>query len=366
MPPEPAAEIPLHPTAPPPAPMEVRSTEASLRIARRVFRGALAYTLLLTVFWLAVAVIGPERAPIFGGYRVDAAAAVRVIMGFLFMSVLWGWLWYGVRYALLRRYVGLSTDEAREVLSSRMKAPFDVSRYIAAYSERRIRITDMIGRRGRFLTLGVMGFYHVYARLAVDPKPEYLLFGMYESLFDAVAFAWLNLAAFRSEGFLGRLVYGAQSRLMDGTLGRANCLLITMLWGGFKFLMLPLSVQLGLHFPSAALAPIFAFIWCSYVAADGLSEIVGALFGRQKIRVWGIGDVNRKSWEGTIAGFLGSLALCLLVVFAHGLPSSWIALAVVVSVSNALLELFSPRGTDDITMATTNALLCWGFGALVY
>jgi hypothetical protein len=32
---------------------------------------------------------------------------------------------------------------------------------------------------------------------------------------------------------------------------------------------------------------------------------------------------------------------------------------------NTLLELLSPRGTDDFTMATGNALTCWAFGALV-
>jgi len=35
-------------------------------------------------------------------------------------------------------------------------------------------------------------------------------------------------------------------------------------------------------------------------------------------------------------------------------------------VSNSLIELYSPRGTDDFTMATTNALLCLGFGVLVH
>jgi len=39
--------------------------------------------------------------------------------------------------------------------------------------------------------------------------------------------------------------------------------------------------------------------------------------------------------------------------------------AVTISISNTLLELFSPRGTDDFTMATGNALLCWGFGLLL-
>jgi hypothetical protein len=53
------------------------------------------------------------------------------------------------------------------------------------------------------------------------------------------------------------------------------------------------------------------------------------------------------------------------VVRAQGLPGSWIALAVVISLANTFLELYSPRGTDDFTMATANALICWGFGALV-
>ena len=79
-----------------------------------------------------------------------------------------------------------------------------------------------------------------------------------------------------------------------------------------------------------------------------------------------MGEVNRKSVEGTVAGFVASLAVCLAIVFARGLPSPWIGLAVVISLSNTLLELFSPRGTDDFTMATANALLCLGFGILVY
>jgi hypothetical protein len=53
-------------------------------------------------------------------------------------------------------------------------------------------------------------------------------------------------------------------------------------------------------------------------------------------------------------------------VRAGHLPLAWVGLAVVVSISNTVLELFSPRGTDDFTMATTNALLCWAFGTLVY
>ncbi len=337
-----------------------------LRIARRVFVGALLYTIALTVLWVAAMIVGPERALVFAQYKIDHETIPRVVIGFLMMSVLWGWLWYLIRASLLRRFVGLSEAEVDEVFTSRMNGGFDLQSLLARHSERRIRITDMIGRRGRFVTIGVMGFLYIYSRVAVDPKPEYLQFGATDNLFDAMAFCWLNLAFFYSNGWIGKVVYGAQTRIMDGRLGRANCLLIATLWSGFKFVMVPLSVPLAARFPPETFAALFAFIWPSYLAADALSEIVGSLFGKQKLKVWGIGEVNRKSVEGTVAGFLGSLALCLAVVAGQGLPPAWLGLAVVISVSNTVLELWSPRGTDDFTMATANALLCLGFGALYY
>ena len=153
---------------------------------------------------------------------------------------------------------------------------------------------------------------------------------------------------------------------MDGTLARANCLLITTLWSAFRFVMVPIGLQIAKRFPPSTYATPFVLIWGSYVAADASSEIIGSLFGKQTLRVWGLGDVNRKSIAGTWAGFLASLTLCLTVVIAHGLPQPWIALAVVIALSSTFLELFSPRGTDDFTMATANALLCWGFACLVY
>ena len=117
-------------------------------------------------------------------------------------------------------------------------------------------------------------------------------------------------------------------------------------------------------FPPALYGAVFAFVWLSYIAGDTASEVVGSIFGKQKLRVWGLGDVNRKSVAGTWACFLGALALCAGIAAAQGLPAAWYALALAVAASNTAFELFSPRGTDDVTMVTANALLCWAFGAL--
>jgi hypothetical protein len=224
----------------------------------------------------------------------------------------------------------------------------------------------MIGRRGRFLVIGLLGYSYIYTRVAQSPSSDFLFVGLQESFFDAIAYSWLMLATYYSNGFVGRVAYGAQSRIMDGTLGRVNCLVITMLWSPFKLFMVPLGYQIAKVLPPETYAVAFAFVWLSYLGGDGLSEIVGSLFGKQKLRVWGVGEVNRKSVAGTWACFLGALGICLWLVQANGLGLPWVGLALVVSVSNTALELFSPRGTDDFTMATANALLCWAFGALVY
>jgi hypothetical protein len=341
------------------------SWRAHRRTADLVFRGCLGVTAAVTLAWILVALTGRRSGLFFGDRRVDWQYVVQLLIGLAIMQVLWGWLWYGVKLTVLKRLVGLPAAEARATFDSRMNRPFDLEALLRTRSERRIRIADMIGRRGRYVTIGMLGFWSLYFTIAKDPQTT-LLTGLQQNLLDSLVLGWAMLATYRWDGFLGRVMWGPQARIMDGTLGRANSLLILTLWSLFRFVMLPLGLQIGRVFPPSTYATVFAFIWISYLTSDALSEIVGSLFGKQKLRVWGIGEVNRKSIAGTWASFLGSLVLCLALVSANHLPLPWLGLAVAVSLSNTVFELFSPRGTDDFTMATANALLCWGFGVLVY
>ncbi|CAN5838838.1 hypothetical protein BH24ACI4_BH24ACI4_26780 [soil metagenome] len=334
------------------------------RTADRIFRGALAFNTALTIFWL-VAVLTQDGTRFFSQYTIDREGMLRVAGGILFFYVLWGFIWYGIKNLLLARLVGFSREERRQAFSSRMTQPFELPELLERYSERRIRIVEMIGRRGRFITLASAAFFYLYARVQSEPSPAFATLFLQDNLLDAVVTSWVFLGFYYQNGFLAAAFYGPQSRVLDGVLARANCLLITTLWTVFKFIMVPIGAALAAIFPPAEFAVLFALIWGSYIAADALAEIGGSLFGRQSIRVCGVGDVNRKSLAGTLCGFAGSLVFCLVIVLAHGLPASWIALAVTISISNTLLELFSPRGTDDFTMATGNALLCWGFGLLL-
>ena len=333
-------------------------------VADRIFKGALVFNAALTIFWLAVVITGTD-AVFFGTYALDREAIKRVLGGVLFFWVFWGLIWYGVKNLLLKYLAGFSKEERRAAFSSRMAEPYDVAEIVARHSERRIRIIDMIGRRGRFITLAAAGFFYLYARIGTDRPETFATAFMQDNLFDGVVATWMFLALYYRQGFLAAVVYGPQSRIMDGVLARANCLLITTLWLGFKFVMVPIGKQLASVFPPTQFAVVFALIWGSYIVTDALAEIGGSLFGRQKIRVRGIGDINRKSVAGIVTGFTGALVFCVAIVVSNQLPASWLVLSFVIAVSNTLLELYSPRGTDDLVMATGNALICWAFGVWV-
>lgn len=344
-----------------PAPAAI---DARKKTASRIFLGALLFNAALTVFWLNAMARG-ETSTFSHGYQVDREAIGRVLSGIVFFYVIWGFIWWGIKSALLKGVVGFTPEDRRAAFSSRMDQPYDVPALVSRYSERRIRIVDMIGRRGRFITLAAAGFYYLYVQVAQHPEANFAMGFIQDNLFDAVVTGWVFLGVYYLNGWIGAVFYGPQSRVMDGMLARANCLLITTLWAGFKFIMVPVGAHLAAVFPRQEFAPIFAMIWGSYIANDTCAEVFGSLFGKQKIKVWGVGDVNRKSIAGLVAGFLGAFVLCAGVVASQHLGLSWYGLSLAIAVSTSFFELYSPRGSDDFTMATANALICWAFGAWV-
>jgi hypothetical protein len=346
-----------------PSTSTIAPADSRRRTADNVFHFALAFNGALTVFWLVTYFTGGSF--FFKDYSFNWQLASRIVSGVLFFYVIWGVIWWAIKSALLRWFVGFTRQERRDAFSSRMDRRYDVADLVSRYSERRIRITDMIGRRGRFITLAVAAFYYLYVQTVEQQNPNFASAFFQDNLLDGVLTSWIFLGFYRVSNLLGAFFYGPQSRVMDGVLARANCLLISTLWTGFKFVMVPIGTQLAAVFEKAEFGAVFALIWGSYLVTDTAAEVFGSLLGRQRIRVWGIGDVNRKSVAGIVGGFLSALVFCVWVVTAHGLGTPWIALSVVLAASSTVLELYSPRGTDDFTMATTNALLCWGFGALI-
>jgi hypothetical protein len=341
--------------------MHMTRPDSRQLLAQRIFRGTLAFTAALTLLWVYVLATQADT-PFFPYQPVTPTALGQVAAGVGIFHLFWGLIWYGVKNVLLNRFVGFSKQERRAAFSSRLHAAFDVGALTARYSERRIRIADMIGRRGRFATIALAGFFYFYLQVSADQTPGFATLFLQSNLLDAVVTSWIFLALFRSDGWLAAMLYGSAARVMDGVLAQSNMLLISTLWTAFKFVMVPLGARLAEVYPATQFGVVFALIWGSYIVTDALAEIGGSLYGRQTLRVWGIGDVNRKSVGGTVTGFAGCLVFCLWLLWANELPATWIGLALAISVTNTLVELFAPRGTDDFFMATANALVCLAFG----
>jgi hypothetical protein len=339
----------------------IKPAAERLATANRIFAFALSINLILTVFCLVAYATGKGTA-IAGAFQVSVASIVNVLIGITLFHIIWGFVWYGVKNLLLARFVGMSKDDRRAAFSSRMAQPYEIPVLLERYSERRIRITDMIGRRGRFITLALAAFFYLYVHIDAERPGNFATAFLNANLMDGVLGTWLYIALFRNNSVIGAALFGPQSRVMDGMLARANCLLILTLWGLFKFVLVPIGTQLAALYSPEQFALIFAFIWGSYIVTDTLAEVGGSLYGRQRIRVVGVGDINRKSIGGTVTGFIGALVFCVALVATHHLPASWYGLAICIALSNTTLELVSPRGTDDFTMATGNTLICWAFG----
>jgi hypothetical protein len=349
------------------ATLDTRSaaTDTRLSTARRVWLTAFGINTALTLLCVASYFTG-FGATYVGEVRLDSRAWLNILVGFLFFTVLWGFVWLGIKALLLAKLVKFSRAERRAAFGSRMREPFDVADFTARHSERRIRIVDMIGRRGRFITIGMAGFFYLFTMVDETRPATFAYAFLKANLIDSVVTNWVFLAVFFRSDWFSAAVYGPQARVMDGVLARANCLSLMTLWALFKFVMVPIGGQLFTLYSAQHFALVFALIWGSYMVTDTLSEVGGSLYGTQKIRVVGLGDVNRKSIAGTVTGFIGGLVFCVALVGANSPGGAWFGLAATIAVSNSLLELWSPRGTDDFVMATANALICWAFGAWVF
>jgi len=338
--------------------------DTRITTARRIFGAALAVNTSLTLL-CAVTFFTGFGASLVGSVTIDGDTAIRVGANVLVITVLWGFIWLGIKALLLAKVAKFTREERRAAFGSRMNQPYEVADLVARHSERRIRIVDMIGRRGRFITLGASAVIYLFTMVDETRPANFAYAFLNANLLDGLITLWIFIGVFWRSGWFAASVYGPQSRVMDGVLARANCVSLMTLWALFKFVMVPIGAQLYALYPPQHFALVFMLIWGSYMITDTLAEVGGALYGTQKIRVVGIGDVNRKSIGGTVTGFIGGLVLCVSLVAANSPGGAWFGLAIVIAVSNSILELWSPRGTDDFTMATANALICWAFGAWV-
>jgi len=175
----------------------------------------------------------------------------------------------------------------------------------------------------------------------------------------------LYVLSYSDNGSLAWIIYGAKARIMDGFLGRENEIFGYM----FDKYMLPASVPLLLWLQDAAgdtrVVYLSWYIFMPIILGDSFAEIIGSTWGKQKIKVWGMGEVNTKSWEGTLAMFFSSLVILIGVNAFIGLSWYWHIFAVVNCAVATAVELYAYRSTDNVCMMVFSSLLAIAFVNIV-
>ncbi|MES1913956.1 MAG: hypothetical protein MHM6MM_006098 [Cercozoa sp. M6MM] len=169
----------------------------------------------------------------------------------------------------------------------------------------------------------------------------------------------------KSEHVASKLFYH-QARLRDGRWGRHNLLLVrsTTLCASISLSSLTFWMRgdLKVDEDDARLTSLLLLLALLPTAVgDALGEVVGSLWGTHQCRVWGIGQINRKSIEGSTAVFLGTLVSQELAVlsFATRHLGGFQPLLFLSASISTVLELASPRATDNGVLPISNFVLVW-------
>jgi phytol kinase len=112
-----------------------------------------------------------------------------------------------------------------------------------------------------------------------------------------------------------------------------------------------LVVFLWQSHPQYAVIGVMVMSW-----GDGLAALIGKRFGKHTFMHLG----NKRSLEGSFAMFATSFIVILSILgLSHGIHPNDIGIAAPVAAIAAILEAFSPGGTDNISVPLSSAFLSY-------
>jgi phytol kinase len=123
---------------------------------------------------------------------------------------------------------------------------------------------------------------------------------------------------------------------------------------GVFYYALSITILVGLlwdHHPQYAVIGVMVMSW-----GDGMAALIGKRFGKHTFIYMG----NKRSLEGSLAMFVTSL-IVMLGIFAsgHSLSPRDVGVAIPVAAIAAILEAFSPGGTDNLSVPLASASLSY-------
>lgn len=235
------------------------------------------------------------------------------------------------------------------------RAGFDLSGLLDAFEQSHMLRIDGLSRKTSHFIKWFFTLYTAQVLMTAELAAN-------ASLGRALVILTGGAITYRMNHWVSTLFYGSDARVLDGKLGRANVITVRCLSVLHTvFLNVFALVYIFPTMPPEYQKLAIPFIYLPIAIGDAMGEIIGSAFGKQNIKVWGVGEINRKSWEGTAAVFFGSFLPLLGVIWAYDLTGIFYGLALLLSAQTTVVELITPRGMDSLTLPVTNLLTTYFF-----
>ena len=167
---------------------------------------------------------------------------------------------------------------------------------------------------------------------------------------------------------IGDFVYQG-CRIRDGQYGRFNQVVVNFWAYCARIIMMIMLTQQGFDEPTNQ--TIIALAMQPLIWGDTFGELIGSFFGRMEFNVIGIGEINKKTVEGTASVFISSY-MSLVIVYWMLAPQGvqmffqhYAFVFLYTSFICMVVEVGAPRGTDNFFLQTVcMAVLLFQFKSL--
>jgi dolichol kinase len=248
-------------------------------------------------------------------------------------------------------YHGMTSEEYISILGNRKN--FNLEKYQALYDHRVLIISDGIFRKVNHIITTIFNLIVITYYTDTDNQKLQL------SILGQITLVSVSILFYRTNTIISFLVYGTGSRIRDGKSARLNILTVRMIG-------IPSFIIIGTLMDYSSLLDKLTvkekkislmMIYLPLIVGDAMGEIIGSLFGKHTFKVYGIGEINKKSIEGTFAVFLGSLVSIMIMCGYNQVDTKTYLIGTVISIVSTFTELIALRSTDNFFIPIINLLV---------
>ena len=257
------------------------------------------------------------------------------------------------------RYWGLSQEHFDLLIGPRHEwTDKEVDTLVQAYGKWNLKAMDAINRRAGHVVINIIRIWF-FTRVLTNYSIR-----LHSALLQLPIINGIKILTESGDRCwdVGKYIFQG-ARLFDGRYGRFNLVVVNFWAYAGRVVMFELLVgakgmgdeKEGLLF-MLAMQPL---LW-----GDSAGELIGSFWGKHRFKVIGLGDVNQKSVEGTVAVFVASFLGMLGVfygMYGEAVSSVFVCHPVLVMaytcVVATIAEVAAPRGTDNFFLQVLSLLV---------